>query len=95
MRRKNLTAKEQNDAKVWYPELFRYRERCFGGFLYTFSEKGTFEDTPEEREAFFQKLWDDGGFRFWLGNYKDYLYDMKANLESISSFPQDIRLHVD
>jgi cation diffusion facilitator CzcD-associated flavoprotein CzcO len=81
MNKRNLTEKEQNDAKFWYPELFRYRERCFGGFLYSFSERKTFDDTPEEREVFFQKLWDDGGFRYWLGNYKDYLYDMDANME--------------
>jgi hypothetical protein len=79
MRKRNLTAKEQNDTKPFYPELFRYRERNFGGFLYGLHEKGTFEDTEEEREKFYQKLWDEGGFRFWLANYKDYLFDMKAN----------------
>ena len=81
MRRRPLTAQEQDEAKKWYPELFDLRERCFGGFLYSFSEKGTFEDTPEDREKFFEKLWQDGGFRYWLGNYKDYLSDPKANRE--------------
>ena len=33
----------------------------------------------EEREAFYEKLWQDGGFRYWLGNYKDYLFDKDAN----------------
>ncbi|KAK4544133.1 hypothetical protein LTR36_004631 [Oleoguttula mirabilis] len=79
MRLRKLTAEEQDSAKKWYPELFDLRERCFGGFLYSFCERKTFEDTPEEREAFFEKLWADGGFRYWLGNYKDYLFDPKAN----------------
>lgn len=79
MRQRKLTAEEQEKAKKWYPELFDLRERCFGGFLYDFCERKTFEDTPEEREAFFEKLWTDGGFRYWLGNYKDYLFDPKAN----------------
>ncbi|KAF7189001.1 Baeyer-Villiger monooxygenase [Pseudocercospora fuligena] len=79
MRLRNLTVDEQNEGKKWYPELFDLRERCFGGFLYDFSEKMTFEDSPEEREAFFEKLWSDGGFRYWLGNYKDYLFNAKAN----------------
>ena len=39
--------------------------------MYTFSERSCFDDTPEEREAFFEKLWQDGGFRYWLGNYKE------------------------
>jgi len=79
MRLRPLTAEEQWAGKKWYKELFHLRESCFGGFLYTFSEKNTFEDSPEERERFFEKLWSDGGFRYWLGNYKDYLFDPKAN----------------
>ncbi|TKA75117.1 hypothetical protein B0A55_05024 [Friedmanniomyces simplex] len=79
MRLRKLSAEEQEEAKKWYPELFDLRERCFGGFLYDFCEKTTFEDTPEDREKFFEKLWSDGGFRYWLGNYKDYLFDPKAN----------------
>lgn len=79
MRLRNLTVEEQTEGKKWYPELFQFREKCFGGFLYTFSEKSCFEDSPEEREAFFEKLWTDGGFRYWLGNYKDYLHSPQAN----------------
>ncbi|KAJ9246546.1 hypothetical protein DTO271D3_8137 [Paecilomyces variotii] len=79
MRKRALTVKEQQDSKRFYPELFDYREKCFGGFLYTFCERGVFEDSKEEQEAFLEQLWKDGGFRYWLANYKDYLYDPKAN----------------
>jgi cation diffusion facilitator CzcD-associated flavoprotein CzcO len=79
MRKRALTVEEQQQAKAYYPELFTLREKCFGGFLYTFAERGTFEDTKEEQQAFLEKLWQDGGFRYWLGNYKDYLHDQKAN----------------
>lgn len=79
MRQRTLTALEQDMAKKWYPELFDLRERCFGGFLYDFCERKTFEDSEVDRQAFFEKLWTDGGFRYWLGNYKDYLFDEKAN----------------
>ncbi|KAK0252820.1 hypothetical protein LTS09_011977 [Friedmanniomyces endolithicus] len=100
MRLRKLSAEEQEEAKRWYPELFDLRERCFGGqgFVYDFCERSTFEDSEEEREKFFEKLWADGGvrmivshvcedrdkltsnqFRYWLGNYKDYLFDAKAN----------------
>ncbi|KAF1935991.1 cyclohexanone monooxygenase [Clathrospora elynae] len=81
MRRRAISREEQDEAKKWYPELFDLRERCFGGFLYDFAERECFEDTPEEREAFLEKLWKDGGFRYWLGNYKDYLHNPKANRE--------------
>lgn len=79
MGKRSLTAEEQQSQKKWYPRLYELREKCFGGFLFTFSEKNTFDDSPEEREEFWHKLWDHGGFSYWLGNYKDYLYDPKAN----------------
>jgi cation diffusion facilitator CzcD-associated flavoprotein CzcO len=94
MRKRALTAQEQNEQKPMYPELFSLREKCFGGFLYTFSEKGTFEATPAEREAFYNKLWTDGGFRFWLGNYKDYLFDAKANREAYNFWAKNVRYRV-
>lgn len=71
MGKRDLTPEEQNRDKDWYYRLYELREKCFGGFFYGMHEKNTFDDTPEERETFYQKLWDHGGFRFWLGNYKD------------------------
>lgn len=66
-----LTPEEQNKGKKWYTPLFRLREKCFGGFFYTLYERNTFDCSSEEREAYYRSLWDYGGFRFWLGNYKD------------------------
>ena len=94
MRQRDLTVEEQEIAKKWYPELMHLREHCFGGFLYTFSEKSTFDDTPEEREAFYEKLWQDGGFRFWLGNYRDYLFDKDANQEAYNFWAKKQRARI-
>ncbi|RJE24390.1 monooxygenase [Aspergillus sclerotialis] len=79
LRKKSLTPSGQAATKYFYPELFRLRETTFGGFFYTFAERSLWEDSEEEREALFEKLWTDGGFRFWLANYKDYLFDPKVN----------------
>ena len=79
MGKRPLTAEEQNVAKPLYPQIFDYRERCFAGFNYDFDERNTFDCTPEEREAHYEMLWQRGGFRFWLHNFQDYLFDMKAN----------------
>ena len=35
--------------------------------------------TPDEREAFFEKLYSMPGFAFWQGNFRDVLVDPKAN----------------
>ncbi|KAF1344881.1 HK97 family phage prohead protease [Delphinella strobiligena] len=94
MGKRPLTVEEQQSQKTWYPRLMELRERCFGGFLFTFSEKNTFEDSLEEREAFWYKLWNHGGFAYWLGNYKDYLYDEKANREVYNFWARHVRARI-
>ncbi|KAL3421931.1 HK97 family phage prohead protease [Phlyctema vagabunda] len=91
MGKRPLTREEQQGAKPFYHRLFELREKCFGGFLHTWSEKATFEDTYEEQEAFYQKLWDHGGFSFWLGNYKDMLIDPKANRRAYDFWAKNVR----
>ncbi|OCK81840.1 cyclohexanone monooxygenase [Lepidopterella palustris CBS 459.81] len=91
MGKKPLTREEQQNAKVHYKRLFELRERCFGGFLFSFSEKNTFDDSPEEQEAFFQELWDHGGFAFWLGTYKDNLFNLKANRVAYDFWARNVR----
>jgi cation diffusion facilitator CzcD-associated flavoprotein CzcO len=82
MGRRLLTEEEQDRLKPFYKEILAYRERCFAGFHYDLCERNTFDDTPEEREAFFEQLWKQAGFALWLGGYKDYLFDWKSNRES-------------
>jgi len=91
MQKRMLTPEEQNLGKQWYYRLYEYREKCFGGFLYTMYEKNTFDDSPEDRDAFYHKLWDYGGFRFWLGNYKDMLINADANKEAYNFWAKHVR----
>jgi hypothetical protein len=82
MGKRTMSKEEQQSLLSTYPLLFDLRERCFAGFLYEFYERNTFDDTPEEREAHFEKLWQQAGFALWLGGYRDYFFDMKANREA-------------
>jgi len=40
---------------------------------------------PEEREAFWEKLYAEPGFGIWMGNFRDILIDETANA-AISGF---------
>lgn len=83
MGRRDLTRTEQDNLKPDYPFIHEYRERTFAGFHYDLCERDTQDDTPEEREKFFDGLWDKRqGFGLWLGGYKDYLFDENANREA-------------
>ncbi|KAK8101985.1 hypothetical protein PG999_012359 [Apiospora kogelbergensis] len=79
MRRRRIAPDERARTRALYPELFKLRETSFAGFHYDWSEKNTGDDTPAQQEAFFERLWRDGGFRFWVAGYKDCLYVPAAN----------------
>lgn len=82
MGRRDMTKEEQDRLKPYYQNIMEYREKCFAGFDYDFCERNTFDDTPEERQAFFEGLWKRAGFTLWLGGYKDYLFNADANREA-------------
>ncbi len=56
----------------------RIRESFFGQEHY-FIPKSVLATTAEEREREFDRMWDAGGFAFWLANYQDMFFDKKAN----------------
>jgi cyclohexanone monooxygenase len=56
----------------------RIRESFFGQEHY-FIPKSALEATAEEREREFDRMWDAGGFAFWLANYQDMFFSQKAN----------------
>lgn len=95
MRKRPLSAEEQQRGKGFYPELFRLRERCFAGFRYDWHEKSTFDVTPAEREAFYEDTWNRGGFRFWVALYKDNLKDPEANKESYRFWAKKTRARIE
>ena len=56
----------------------RIRESFFGQEHY-FIPKSALDVTAEEREREFDKMWDAGGFAFWLANYQDMFFSPEAN----------------
>jgi cation diffusion facilitator CzcD-associated flavoprotein CzcO len=56
----------------------RIRESFFGQEHY-FIPKSALDATPEEREREFDRMWDSGGFAFWLANYQDMFFNPEAN----------------
>ncbi len=56
----------------------RTRESFFGHDLHPIPSSAL-AVTPAEREREFEKMWDAGGFPFWLANYRDILTNQEAN----------------
>jgi cation diffusion facilitator CzcD-associated flavoprotein CzcO len=80
-----IDAETMARLKAGYPDMFKRCQETFACFLHTPDPRGTFEVTPEQREAFFEKLYAEPGFGIWQGNFRDILIDRTANA-AISEF---------
>ncbi|KAF2473102.1 FAD/NAD(P)-binding domain-containing protein [Lindgomyces ingoldianus] len=94
MRQTKLTRDEQINRKSDYPEIYKNRMTTFAGFQYDFVDRNTLDDTPSQREAFYEKLFANGGFEFWLANYKDLLFDKEANNEAYKFWAKKTRARI-
>jgi cation diffusion facilitator CzcD-associated flavoprotein CzcO len=70
---------EMRHIRASYPEIFARCAETPGCFVHAPIPRGTFEVTPEEREAFWEKLYAEPGFGIWQGNFRDILTDREAN----------------
>lgn len=60
-------------------ELLKRRHESDAGFLYNPKSVNIFDETPEQREAHFEAVWREGGFRMLIHNYADIHTDPAAN----------------
>jgi cation diffusion facilitator CzcD-associated flavoprotein CzcO len=74
-----IDAETMARIKAGYPEMFRRCQETFACFLHTPDRRKTFDVTPEERDAFWEKLYAEPGFGIWQGNFRDILVNREAN----------------
>ncbi|MEZ5559201.1 MAG: NAD(P)/FAD-dependent oxidoreductase [Pseudomonadales bacterium] len=79
LRNSPIDAQAQQRIKASYPEIFARCRETHGGFLHKADPRNALEVTAEEREALWQKLYDEPGFGIWMGNFRDVLVDRDAN----------------
>jgi cation diffusion facilitator CzcD-associated flavoprotein CzcO len=70
---------EMRRIRASYPEIFARCGGTPGCFIHAPDPRATHEVTPEEREAFWGKLYAEPGFGIWQGNFRDILTDREAN----------------
>jgi cation diffusion facilitator CzcD-associated flavoprotein CzcO len=70
---------EMRRIRANYPEIFTRCQETYGCFIHATDPRSTFEVTPKEREAFWEKLYSEPGFGIWMGNFRDVLVDREAN----------------
>lgn len=85
---------QQAFPKEDYAKFFAERLQSFWGFSFSFLPRGTFDDTPEQRKATFQQLWDEGDFHFWLATYHDMMFSWDANKEAYNFWRDKVRARI-
>jgi cation diffusion facilitator CzcD-associated flavoprotein CzcO len=74
-----IGAEEMRRIRANYPEILARCAETPGCFIHAPDPRATHEVTPQEREAFWEKLYAEPGFGIWQGNFRDILTDRKAN----------------
>jgi cation diffusion facilitator CzcD-associated flavoprotein CzcO len=90
-----ITAEEQADLRAGFEELREVLNTSIHGFHHPMNTKSAFDDSPEERLAFFEEMWASPGFRKFTSNYIDILVDPDANAEWCEFIAGKIRGIVD
>jgi cation diffusion facilitator CzcD-associated flavoprotein CzcO len=85
LRNKKISKEEMEELRKWYPEMFRLCQETASCFLHTPDMRNTFDLSPEEREAFWEKQYQTPGFSMWVGGFKDMMTDRAAN-DEVSKF---------
>lgn len=94
MRQRNLDAFMQTKEKAEYDDLFKRSGGTSSGLDYESAPRSTLDGTLEQREAFYEKLYADGGFKFWIQNYQDSLLDAEANRAAYDFWAKKTRARI-
>jgi len=74
-----ITEEEQKRIKARFPEIYERCRNTVSCFIHNPDPRKALETSPEEREAFWEKLYSEPGFGIWMGNFSDILIDKEAN----------------
>src|SRR5206468_3803950 len=77
-----------------YSEILALCRTTPGCYIHNPDPRKTLEVTPEEREAFWEKLYAEPGFGIWMGNFSDMLTDREANKLASDFIARKIRQRV-
>ena len=89
-----ISGEEMRDIRARYPEILALCRTTPGCYIHNADPRKTLEVTPEEREAFWEKLYAQPGFGIWQGNFSDMLTNREANALASDFVARKIRQRV-
>jgi cation diffusion facilitator CzcD-associated flavoprotein CzcO len=74
-----ITPDQQTRLRTDFESIRDTLNTSAAGFLHQAHDRATFDDSEEERLAFYEKMWNSPGFSKLTSNYTDLLFDSTAN----------------
>jgi cation diffusion facilitator CzcD-associated flavoprotein CzcO len=90
-----ITADEQAQLRANFAELRQTLNTSVHGFHHPPHDRTAFDDSDDERWAFFEKMWNSPGFTKLTSNYTDLLLNPEANAQWSAFIADKIRSIVD
>ncbi len=90
-----ITDDEQRELRAHFTSIRETLNTSPHGFLHAANDRATFDDTDDERRAFFEKMWNSPGFSKLTSNYTDLMFDPAANAAWCAFVADKIRSIVD
>jgi cation diffusion facilitator CzcD-associated flavoprotein CzcO len=89
-----ITRQEMDGIRARYDEIFALCRTSPGCYIHAPDPRKTLETSPEDREAFWEQLYDSPGFGVWMGQFSDTLTDREANRLASEFIAKKIRQRV-
>ncbi len=86
-----ITPEEQAQLRAGFEEMREVLNTSPAGFLHPAYDRATFDDSEDQRLAFFEKMWNSPGFMKLISNYTDLLFNEAANAEWCAFITRKIR----
>ena len=86
-----ITRAEQIELRAGFEPMCEVLNTSTHGFLHLPHDRATFDDSKEDRRAFFEKMWNSPGFTKLTSNYTDLLFDHTANAKWCEFVAEKIR----
>ena len=86
-----ITPEQQRQLRADFEDLRETLNTSISGFAHPVNTKAAFDDSAEERQAFYETMWNSPGFMKLTSNYYDLLFNEAANAEWCAFIADKIR----
>jgi cation diffusion facilitator CzcD-associated flavoprotein CzcO len=88
LRNRPLTAEDQEEIQRDLPEILRRCAETFAAFQYEPDPRSALDVSEDQRREFYETIYQEPGFKKWLGNFDDIMSDQAAN-DTFTEFIRD------